>query len=128
MTILNEDYRNNIWVVIAFIIIVVIYVFIISNNKVDDIKYEEEEVCGFFESLNKYPRGGGLTTYTLMLNLDRYGSIVYDNVNINKYDESSKVNYGLLSKDIRFCFLIKKPKYENKWDSNFRILNILKNK
>jgi len=128
MTILNEDYRNNIWVVIAFIIIVIIYVFVISNNKVDDIKYEEEEVCGFFLSLNKNPRGGGLTTYTLMLNLDRYGSIVYDNVNINKYDESSKVNYGLLSKDRRFCFLIKKPKYENKWDSNFRILNILKNK
>ena len=29
MTILNEDYRNNIWVVIAFIIIVIIYVFVI---------------------------------------------------------------------------------------------------
>lgn len=127
MTILNEDYRNNIWVIIAFIIIVVIYLYVISNNKVDDIKYEEEEVCGFFESLNKYPRGGGRTTYILMLNLERYDSVVYYNVNINKYDESSKVNYGLLKEGVKFCFLIKKPKGENKWNSNFRILDILKN-
>lgn len=127
MSILNEDYRNNIWAIIIVFIFFLIYLFVISNKKVENIKYEEDEVCGVFESLNKYPRGGGRTTYILMLNLDKYGSIVYYNVNINKYDESSKLNYGLLENNLKYCFLIKKPKNESEWNSNFRILNIFKN-
>ena len=95
MTILNEDYRNNIWVVIAFIIIVVIYVFIISNNKVDDIKYEEEEVCGFFESLNKY----GLDLHKIEL----IEICEFNNLNIR--ERYWQDHYDVLSKNGLNCVL-----------------------
>lgn len=129
MSILNENYRNNMRDIVSFIIIVSICLNFILNIKNENIKYEKEKevVCGFFESLSKYPRGGGRTTYILMLTLDKYGSIVYYNVNINKYDEDSKVDYSLLSKGRYVCFLIKKPKDEKNWNSSFRILSILEN-
>lgn len=103
----------------------------IQKEKLPPLQYETEVVCGVFLSES---RGGGSgyraggNGYIYYFNLERYGSVMYRNINMGKKDISSGADYNKMIVDSKVCLKIRKPLGQNIWNEDIKIIDYWENR
>jgi hypothetical protein len=102
-----------------------------QKEKLPPLQYETEVVCGKFirESNAGRPsyRAGG-KGYTFYFNLEHYGFVMYQNINMGRKDISSATDYNKMILDSKVCLKIIKPVKQNIWNEDIKIIDYWENK
>lgn len=97
-----------------------------KKEKIAPIQYENKVVCGEFlgESRGGKPayRVGGIG-YTLQFNLENYGYVIYNNINMGRQDISTGVNYNKILSMRKLCLKIRTQAGYQKWGEDIRIVD-----